>query len=165
MNSDSLKTWSQPAEPSLPPVLMPPLLVFHINDSTDDQVLFQAACKKAQVPIQWHVAVSASGGISYFESLLTLSRTQAVHWPDLLLLDVVMPGGTGLEVLEYIRAEPKLQALPVVIFTGHPSVQTREEAFRLGANSFHEKPHNFDEIVVFVKALYQTWSAARRLPT
>jgi hypothetical protein len=42
----------------------PTLLVFHINDSTDDQVLFQAACKHAQVPFLWHVADSAEKAIS-----------------------------------------------------------------------------------------------------
>jgi len=48
----------------------PPLLVFHINDNTDDQVIFQAACKRAGVPFQWHIAESAARGISYLNSLL-----------------------------------------------------------------------------------------------
>src|SRR6267378_2886540 len=57
----------------------PQLLVFHINDNTDDQVLFQAACKKANVPIHWHVAETAERGISYLESLVALSKTQSVR--------------------------------------------------------------------------------------
>lgn len=137
-------------------------MVFHINDNTDDQVLFQAACQQADVPFQWHVAESAERGVSYLESLLTLSRTQAVRWPDLVVLDVVMPGESGLKVLEFIRATPKLGPLPVVILTGHPSVAVQQAAFKLGANAFYQKPTSFGELVQLVSALYHIWSSARR---
>jgi CheY-like chemotaxis protein len=140
----------------------PTLLVFHINDSTDDQVLFQAACKSARVPMQWHVAESAARGITYLRSLLDLNRTQSVRWPDLILLDLIMPGDGGFKVLEFIRAESALRLLPVIIFTGHPTPEHMEEAYKLGANSFLVKPNGFHETVKLVRALYETWSLARR---
>src|SRR5260370_40366005 len=99
-------------------MLRPDLLVFHVNDSTDDQVLFQAACKKARVPFQWHVAESAQRGISYLESLVNISREHAVRWPDLVILDIVMPDASGFKGLEYIRLSTKLRPLPVIIFIG-----------------------------------------------
>ena len=142
--------------------LRPPLLVFHINDNTDDQVLFQAACKEADVPFQWHVAESAERGLSYLSSLLALSQTQSVRWPDLVVLDIVMPGASGLKVLEYIRANPRLSPLPVVILTGHASPAVQEAASKLGANSFYEKPHDFQHLVQLVAVLYRIWSSARR---
>jgi len=140
----------------------PHLLVFHINDNTDDQVLFQAACKKANVPIQWHVAESAARGISYLESLLALSKTQSVRWPDLVVLDIVMPGESGLKVLEFIRSNTELRLMPVVIFTGMPTANQVDEAYRLGANSFLEKPHEFADMVKLVASLYTTWSTSLR---
>src|SRR5438445_10499228 len=90
----------------------PTLLVLHINDSTDDQVLFQTACKHAEVPFIWHVADSAEKAITYLDTLLNLNKTHAVRWPDLIVLDVVMPGQSGLKVLEHIRSTPPLQRLP-----------------------------------------------------
>jgi CheY-like chemotaxis protein len=154
----------KPSEAASPVVasLRPPLLVFHINDNTDDQVLFQAACKQADVPFIWHVAESAERGVSYLTSLVALSQTQSVHWPDLVVLDIVMPGGNGLKVLEHIRTSPKLKPLPVVILTGHPSLELQEAALKLGANAFYEKPHDFGQLVKLVGALYTIWSAARR---
>src|SRR5687768_12677687 len=83
------------------------VFILHINDSTDDQVLFQAACSRAMLPILWHVADSAAKGISYLETLLRMSKDYAVRWPDVVLLDVVMPGGSGLEVLRFIREHPE----------------------------------------------------------
>ena len=56
--------------------------------------------------------------------------------PDLVVLDVMMPGMTGLEVLRAIRAEPALAALPVVMFTALSDEKTRSEARRLGATGY-----------------------------
>src|SRR5580765_6491234 len=134
MSSEDVQPPNPLVSESLPAslALRPPLLVFHINDSTDDQVLFQAACKEANVPFQWHVAESAERGLSYLSSLLALSKTQSVRWPDLVVLDIVMPHASGLKVLEYIRATPKLSPLPVVILTDHPTPAVQESALKLG---------------------------------
>jgi CheY-like chemotaxis protein len=137
--------------------------VLHVNDSTDDQVLFQAACKEAGVPLIWHVADSAEKGISYLETLVRLSKKHDVRWPDLILLDIVMPGHNGFKVLEYIRTTPELNKLPVVVFTGHGSPAFQLQATELGANSFLNKPNGFSEAVRLVGSLYQDWGASGRL--
>lgn len=145
-----------------PSSIGPTLLVLHINDSTDDQVLFQTACKHASVPFIWHVTDSAEKAKSYLETLLKVDRDHAVRWPDLIVLDVVMPGDSGLKVLEFIRSTPGLTRLPVVIFTGHSSPALVEEAYRLGANSFLAKPDDFKQAVSMVGSLYSVWSVAKR---
>jgi len=137
------------------------LLVFHVNDSTDDQVLFQTACRKAKVPFSWHVADSAEKGISYLQALTRMSESQSVAWPDLIILDVVMPGESGLKVLEYIRRTAELKKLPVVIFSGYANPSLVKEAYNLGANSFLEKPVDFMQTVSLVDSLYRLWSTAQ----
>jgi CheY-like chemotaxis protein len=139
-----------------------PLLVFHINDSTDDQVLFQTACKHARVPFHWHVTDSTEKAISYLRSLLKLDKSHAVRWPDLVILDVAMPGESGFKVLQFIRGTPQLRRLPVIIFTGHSTPSLVEEAYKLGANSFLAKPTDFSQTVNMVASLYAAWSAAKR---
>ena len=140
----------------------PTLLVLHVNDSTDDQVLFQTACKHAKVPFVWHVADSAEKALSYFRTLLEVNRQHAVSWPDLVLLDIVMPGDDGLRVLEYIRATPDLKALPVVVFTSEVSPKLIRKAQALGANAYLLKPEQFHETVQLVSTLYTTWSRAKQ---
>ena len=142
--------------------IQPTLLVFHINDSTDDQVLFQTACKHARVPFLWHVADSAEKAISYLKSLVLLNKTHAVRWPDIVVLDIAMPGESGLAVLQYMRETPELKLLPVVIFSGHPEPKLIDEAYRLGANSFLAKPLQFEQTVELVGSLYTAWSTAKR---
>jgi CheY-like chemotaxis protein len=140
----------------------PTLLVLHINDSTDDQVLFQTACKHAEVPFIWHVTDSTEKAVSYLDTLVKLDQEHSVRWPDLVVLDVVMPGKSGFEVLEYIRKTPALHRLPVVIFTGQSTPAMVEEAYKLGANSFLAKPADFSQTVDLVSSLYSIWSIAQR---
>jgi two-component system, response regulator len=133
------------------------LILLHVNDSTSDQVIFQAACRAARVPITWHVADSAAKGITYLRTLVDHSKAHEVCWPDLILLDIVMPVENGFSVLKYIRSTPELQRTPVVIFTGFDREEWREEATRLGASSFLIKPSKFEETIRIARALYDAW--------
>jgi CheY-like chemotaxis protein len=162
MSKDMQKSQGLEYDWQAPLLSRPPLLVFHVNDSTDDQVLFQTACKNAQVPFHWHVAESAERGISYLDSLISMNRKQSVRWPDLIVLDLMLPGFSGLKVLEHIRNTPEIQLLPVIILTGHEEPELREQALKLGANSYHIKPADFEGWVEFVRTLYLVWSMSRR---
>lgn len=149
---------------ALPGLLDPFLRVLHVNDSTDDQVLFQAACRHAQVPINWHVADSAEKGISYLQTLIEQSNRVPVCWPDLILLDIVMPEQSGFEVLKFIRSSPQLRDLPVVVFTGREFPDPRQESQVLGANLCLFKPSDFSEIVELAKQLYQLMCQFKKEP-
>jgi Response regulator containing CheY-like receiver, AAA-type ATPase, and DNA-binding domains len=136
------------------------LLILHINDNTDDQVLFQAAAKKAAVPIEWHVADSAGRGISYLKSLLKLSRKHEARWVDLVLLDLVLPDENGIAVLKYIRDTPELRCVPVVVLTGQMNPVMLKQAYDFGVSALHEKPAKFEDSVALVRMLYTQWSSA-----
>lgn len=66
--------------------------------------------------------------------------------PDLILLDINMPGIDGLEVLAYLRREPRLNAVPVIIVTSDDQPETRRRAFQVGAQGFILKPVTLDVI-------------------
>lgn len=71
--------------------------------------------------------------------------------PDALILDLQMPGGSGLDVLRPIRAEfPHLQ---VLICTNYPYAQYREECLGAGANFFLDKSVDFDKIPAILREL------------
>lgn len=71
--------------------------------------------------------------------------------PDLVLLDIMMPGMSGLEVLEKVRADRESRDLPVIILTASTDQETKLEALRLGATDFLEKPVDFVELVTRVR--------------
>ena len=67
------------------------------------------------------------------------AATGTEHY-DLILLDIMMPGATGLEVLEQIRGIERLKSTPVVILTAKGQDADRQAAMSLGANDFLIKP-------------------------
>src|SRR5947199_1879699 len=77
---------------------------------------------------------------------LALAEREA---PDIVLLDVKMPGMDGLEVLERLRAMN--DALPVVVVSGHGTISTAVEATKKGAFDFIEKPFASDRVLVSVR--------------
>ena len=69
-----------------------------------------------------------------------LEAVQGAEHYDLILLDIMMPGATGLEVLEQIRGIERLKSTPVVILTAKGQDADRQAALSLGANDFLIKP-------------------------
>jgi len=67
---------------------------------------------------------------------------------DLVLLDLMLPGVTGFEICEAIRANPATKAVPVLALTGYDTLQNEERIKAAGATSYVAKPF---EVPVFVK--------------
>ncbi|MBF0429465.1 MAG: response regulator, partial [Magnetococcales bacterium] len=83
-----------------------------------------------------------SDGVQTLESTdgVTALQTLKSHTCHLIICDIQMPGMDGLTFLSTVRNEPKLKNIPVILVTGDDSIETRESAFRLGANDFITKP-------------------------
>lgn len=73
--------------------------------------------------------------------------------PDLVILDVMLPGRSGYDVLEEIRAAPDLRDLPVMMLTARGQRSDRERAERLGVSRFMTKPFSNAEVLAEVRAL------------
>lgn len=66
--------------------------------------------------------------------------------PDFICLDINMPGVDGTEVLAYLRREPRLEDIPVVVITSDDQPETREKVMKLGATSLIIKPATIDSL-------------------
>jgi adenylate cyclase len=73
--------------------------------------------------------------------------------PDLVLLDVVMPGMSGLQVLRQLRVDPRLAALPIVLVTALDPDVERVNGLEAGADDFLAKPINGSELIARVRSL------------
>lgn len=77
----------------------------------------------------------------------------AIHEPDLVLLDVMMPGISGFEVCQQIKSHPQHRHIPVVMVTALNQVSDRVEAMQVGADDFLSKPVDATELLVRVRSL------------
>jgi two-component system phosphate regulon response regulator PhoB len=72
--------------------------------------------------------------------------------PDLVLLDISMPGGTGLDVLRKLKSNSKTANVPVIIITGSTDQKLPDEVLKLGASQFLPKPIDPDVLMQAVKS-------------
>jgi DNA-binding response OmpR family regulator len=73
--------------------------------------------------------------------------------PDLILLDISLPGISGFDVLEQLREQPDTASLPIIMLTAHGREVEREKGMALGANDYITKPFSTQTLVEKVKAL------------
>ena len=91
------------------------------------------------------VAAEASGGLQVLE----LART---HLPDVILLDITMPGGNGLTLAERLKASTNTQTIPIIFLTASQQSDLRQKAMALGAAAYFEKPYDFDYLLAALRA-------------
>jgi two-component system chemotaxis response regulator CheY len=82
------------------------------------------------------------------------------HRPDALVLDVMMPGRDGLDVLRQIRQDPTMGPLPIVVLTARADIAVEEEARAAGATAFLSKPFDIDDLTSTLRLLIAEASAA-----
>jgi DNA-binding response OmpR family regulator len=73
--------------------------------------------------------------------------------PDLVILDVMMPGLDGYEVLTFIRETPRLEGLPVVMLTARAQLDDIQRGLTLGADAYLAKPFDPEELLSVVESL------------
>jgi CheY-like chemotaxis protein len=96
-----------------------------------------------------------------FEGFQTVSAYEGVRAieivhkrkPDLILLDLQMPAGTGQSVLENIRTVPDTKKIPVIVLTGLQASDLEEECLALGAQAFIRKPYERELLLAKIRQL------------
>lgn len=110
------------------------------------------ACLRAQPGLSF---VHAASGLEAIERL-SLKKF------DLVLLDLNMPDIGGIEVVEFIRAQDRLRALPIIIITTRGDESSRERSIAAGANRFMTKPFTPESLLAEVRGLLgETWRSGR----
>lgn len=130
-----------------------------VEDNAADAGLVADAL--AGAPIAPHLRMATSG-------LIALSMLRDGVWdppPDLILLDLNLPGHSGLQTLADIKADPALRRLPVIVLTTSKSPDEINRCYELGAAAVLNKPMRLREYRAMLGALEQFWLGHVRLPT
>ena len=85
-----------------------------------------------------------------FDAIQAVTQTIDLK-PDLLLLDLIMPAGSGIGVLENLRENVKAFNIPVIVITGISDKQTKEAAEKLGISGYFVKPVDMDKLIEKLK--------------
>jgi two-component system cell cycle response regulator DivK len=79
----------------------------------------------------------------------------AADRPDLILMDVGLPGMDGWEATRRLKADPQTQAIPVIVLTAHAMAEHREKSLAAGCDDFDTKPVEFPRLLEKIQALLQ----------
>lgn len=132
-------------------------LILLVEDNADDAALLRRAFIKARVTNPLHLARSGEEALAYLSGSGRYADRNEFPLPSLVLLDLNMPGMDGFGVLRWIRQDPVLKGLRVVVLSSSDSMRDVNQAYQLGANSFLIKPADFDRFVEISQALNGFW--------
>ncbi len=138
-----------------------PNAILLVEDNRDDEKLTIAALKDASVrnPIK-----VVRDGVEALDYLFKRNNYEHAATPQLVLLDLKLPKVDGLEVLREIRSNALTQSIPVVIFTSSKEESDLIDSYRLGVNSYIQKPIDFTEFARAVRHLGLYWFVLNQYP-
>lgn len=135
-----------------------------VEDSETDAILIRRAFIKGNIINPLQVVTNGDQALAYLKGEGPFANRAEYPLPDLVLLDLKLPGIDGFQVLRWIRQQPELKALRVVVLTSSDRIQDVNLAYQLGANSFLVKPVDFERFVEISQALKGYWLWLSKAP-
>lgn len=125
---------------------MRPLRILHIEDSEEDLMLFGRACDAAGLPAVFHPVADGAEAVQYLKGEGRFHDRARHPLPDVVVLDLNLPGMGGFDFLQWLREESGL-SLPVLVFTVSASAEDKARALASGAAGYFVKPKDFESLV------------------
>ena len=141
-------------------MINPPIL--YAEDDGNDALLANYAFEKAQILNPLVVVPDGKAAIEYLAGTGQYANRTEYPLPCLILLDLKLPRVSGLEVLKWIRSQPSVCTLPVLILTSSNQDGDVHRAYILGANGYLMKPSKTDEMLVMAKGIRDFWLILNR---
>jgi CheY-like chemotaxis protein len=139
-----------------------PLELLLVEDNDDDIVLIEEAFAEAKL---MNVIFTVRDGEEALAYLRQEGQYTHMRRPGLVLLDINMPKKNGFEVLEAIKADPRLRTLPVIMLTTSDREEDVVRSYNDGASSYIRKPMTLEQFARVVKGFELYWTLVSRIPS
>jgi DNA-binding response OmpR family regulator len=127
------------------------------DDDPDFVMLLKAAFEEAHADNPVHTVEDISQAQKYLSNQDPYDDRATFPVPGLIILDLRLPPNDAISLLGWIRQQPHLDGLPVVILTGSEFPNQEEVALQGGANGYFIKPFQFSKLVALAQHLRDTW--------
>lgn len=138
-----------------------PVEILLVEDNPADARLTEEGFREAKLANNLHVAPDGAQALAFLRKEGEFA--DAVR-PDVVLLDLNLPGIDGREVLRVIKKDPDLKTIPVVVLTSSEAEADIVQSYELHANCFISKPVTFEAFVDVVRMIDSFWFQVVRLP-
>ncbi len=119
-------------------------LILIVEDDDNDAKLINRAFTKAGIPNPCQYCRDGESALAYLQGQSPFADREKYPLPELVLLDLKLPGMDGFEVLRWIRSQHQFRSIRVVVTTVMNELRSVSRAYQLGANSFLAKPLEFE---------------------
>jgi CheY-like chemotaxis protein len=134
-------------------------LILLVEDNPADVVVVQMALSRIQPSLRVEIVGDGLAAIEYLSGKGPYREREKFPLPNLILLDLGLPRLDGFHVLEWVRTEPTLRSMPVVILAATCSSPDIQRAYAFGANSFITKPTELNKLVRDLQVALGHWLA------
>lgn len=148
----------------MPAKLSNPVSILIADDDTQDTMLVRMAAQRASLCFRFSSVADGEEAIDYLMGRSRYADREAHPFPSMMLLDLKMPRLSGFDVLDYIRRQPGLRQLPIVIFSSSDDPKDIRRAYEAGANSYLCKPHSTEDLSALLRALEEYWCKFNHFP-
>jgi two-component system response regulator len=135
-----------------------------VEDNPDDVELTLHALRKENLANNIHVARDGEEALEFLFCNGIHADRSFENPPRLVLLDLKLPKVDGMEVLKRLKADPRTKAIPVVILTSSKEERDLINGYGLGANSYIQKPVDFEQFRDTIKNVGLYWLVINQLP-
>jgi CheY-like chemotaxis protein len=133
------------------------LPILLVEDSDDDVLLMERALRETGIANPLHRVASGQEAIDYLSGIGPFADRENFPLPCMVLLDLQLPFKNGIEVLQWIRSQPALQTLIVIVLTSSAHRKDVTAAYAMGARSYLVKPATARQLTELVEALKVYW--------
>lgn len=141
-----------------------PEFILIVEDNDDHAFFIEQAFRQARLANPTHRVSNGDEAVEYLKGEGQYANRSEFPLPSLVLLDLKMPRRNGFEVLEWIRNQPGLKGLRVIVLTTSDEIRDVNRAYELGANSFLVKPVNVPDFMQLVQAVNGYWMLMSACP-
>ncbi|MDZ7843457.1 MAG: response regulator [Anaerolineales bacterium] len=128
-----------------------------VEDNEMDVVLTLDAFQEARLRNPVHVASTGERALDYLHGRGKYQDRDEYPLPDIILLDLKLPGISGMDVLREIKDRPTLKQIPVIILSSSSEEADRALGYDLGVNSYLVKPVSFEGFLSVVGKIKEYW--------
>jgi len=139
--------------------------VLLIEDNLMHQKIASRAMQQEEINIDLSIIENADKAILFLKSVISKKGFHYSELPDLILLDLKMPGKDGIEVLKMLKNEEKLKFIPTIILTSSELEKDVDDSYFFGANAYILKPQNANDFIKMIKSITEFWFNFNILPS